>query len=429
MTTESATRAPEGATPTTTPGVATVVSISRATMAAVVLVSAIAPLATDLYVPAFPTVGTDFGVGPTAVQLTLTTFFVGMALGQLVGGPFSDAHGRRRPLLGSLVVLAIASLACALAPSIGMMMAARLVQGLAGGWAMVTARAVLVDLAKGAGLVRSLNLLAGVGGVALVVGPLVGGLILQVSHWRVSFWVVGALGVTMVLAVLVGVPESLPPERRRGGGLVDLAGGVGQVLRHRRYVAFLVTAAFSMGTTFAYVATSAFILQTVNGLTPLEYSVDFALNAVGLAGVTLVAARLAGTVRTERVIAVGLVVTAAVGLALLAGALWLGTPLWLAVVAFFVLMSAQGLIGPNAGALASDEVPDHPGTGSAVLGFLQWCLAGLIAPLTGIGGSGTAVPMAVIIVVLTALSLGAVLRLARSRPGSTRPQDTRAVGR
>ncbi len=150
-------------------------TIGTAVLGIVVLVNTIAPLATDMYVPAFPRVGADFGAGATQVQLTLTTFFVGMALGQFVGGPVSDAHGRRRPLLVALLVLTVASVACAFSPSIQVMMVARFVQGLAGGWAMVTARAVVVDLAEGPQLVRGLNVVAGVGGIALVLGPLMGG--------------------------------------------------------------------------------------------------------------------------------------------------------------------------------------------------------------------------------------------------------------
>ncbi|MBK9695982.1 MAG: multidrug effflux MFS transporter [Propionibacteriaceae bacterium] len=397
------------------PGAAGSPSLAWTVLAAVVLVSGIAPLATDMYVPAFPVVGADLAATASQVQLTLTTFFVGMALGQLVGGPVSDARGRRRPLLVSLVVLTAASVACALAPSIGWMLAARFVQGLAGGWAMVTARAVVVDLARGAGLVRSLNLVAGVGGIAPIVGPLLGGVILQFSGWRVSFWIVAALGAAMVLAVLASVPESLPEARRHRGGLVDLVRPVREVVSHRRFVAFLIVNALSMGVIFAYVATSAFILQTMNGLTPIEYSLDFAANAVGLAAATLLAAHLAGRVRTETIIGIGVALTGAAGLALLVGALWLELPLWLAIVAFFVLMSAQGFIGPNAGALASDAVPHQPGTGSAVLGFLQWTMAGLIAPLTGIGGDTNAVPMAVIILALTGVSVRALVGLARPR--------------
>ncbi|MFZ2166914.1 MAG: multidrug effflux MFS transporter [Propionibacteriaceae bacterium] len=374
----------------------------------------IAPLATDMYVPAFPQVAADLAISATEVQLTLTTFFVGMALGQLLGGPISDQRGRRVPLMVSLVALVVSSLVCAWSPSIGVLLVARFVQGFAGGWAMVIARAVVVDLASGVHLVRSLNVVAGVGGVAPIVGPLLGGLLLMVWPWHASFLVVAGFAALMTFAVAVAVPETLPPERRHAGGLRQVVGATGSVLRRPRFVAYLVVMAFSMGVTFAYVATSAFILQSMNGLSPIQYSLDFAFNAVGLAVLTLLAGRLAGRVSTRRVIGIGLIVTGAAGVLLLVGALR-GMPLWMALVGFLVLMSAQGLVGPNAGALASHEVPEHPGTGSAVLGFLQWCMAGVIAPLAGLGGTQTAVPMAVIVLVLTALSLGA---LALGRPSA-----------
>src|SRR4051794_28781729 len=172
-------------------------------VATVVFLTAIAPLATDMYVPAFPQVAGDLTATATQVQLTLTTFFVGMALGQLVGGPVSDQRGRRRPLLAAVLVMTLASIACAVTPTIAVMMLARFVQGFAGGWAMVIGRAVIVDLATGARLVRVLNLIAAVGGIAPIVGPLLGAVILQLSHWRVSFWAVAALGVVMTVCVLV----------------------------------------------------------------------------------------------------------------------------------------------------------------------------------------------------------------------------------
>ncbi len=392
------------------------VRLTRAVLGTVVLVSAIAPLATDMYVPAFPLVGADLASSATQVQLTLTTFFVGMALGQLIGGPVSDARGRRVPLLLALTVMTAASIACAFSPTITVMMAARFVQGLAGGWAMVTARAVIVDLSKGPQLVRSLNLVAGVGGIAPILGPLLGAVILELSHWRVSFWVVAALGALMIVAVATGIPETLPPERRHQGGLRQLRRSAGQVIGNRSFTGYLIVMAFSMGTTFAYVATSAFILQSMNGLSPIMYSIDFAANAVGLALATLLAARLAGRVATRSVITVGLAVSAAAGLLLLVGSLAWGTPLIVAVVGFFLLMSAQGLVGPNAGALASGQVPEHPGTGSAVLGFLQWCMAGVIAPIAGLGGEHTAVPMALIVLVLAGGSFAALRILTHREP-------------
>ncbi|MGW7682887.1 multidrug effflux MFS transporter [Kribbella sp. NPDC054772] len=384
-------------------------------VATVVFLTAIAPLATDMYVPAFPRVAGDLSTTATQVQLTLTTFFVGMALGQLIGGPVSDQRGRRVPLLAALALMTVTSVVCALAPTIAVMTVARFVQGFAGGWAMVIGRAVIVDVATGAQLVRVLNVIAGVGGLAPIVGPLLGGLILQLSHWRVSFWLVAVLGVAMTFATVLAVPETLPRERRHAGGLRNFLVAGRTVLGNREYVGYLVVAGAAMGALFAYVATSAFVLQTMNGLSPIAYSIDFAVNACGMTAAALIAARLAGRVSTRKLILTGQIAALAAGIALLIGALWFGTPLLLALVCFFVLMTAQGLMIPNGGALASATVPDHPGTGSALQGFVQWVAAGTIAPIAGLGGARTAVPMAALITTGAVVSLAGLLGATRAR--------------
>jgi MFS transporter, DHA1 family, multidrug resistance protein len=403
----------------TVPATRTLTAPGTAVVATVVLLTAVAPLATDLYVPAFPQVAGDLSATATQVQLTLTTFFAGMALGQLVGGPISDQRGRRRPLIAATLVMTGASIVCALTPGIGVMMLARFAQGFAGGWAMVIGRAVVVDLATGARLVRVLNVIAAVGGIAPIVGPLLGAVILQLSHWRFSFWAVAALGLAMTVAVAAAVPETLPPERRHGGGLRAFAMAGRQVLGRRRYAGYLLVVGSAMGALFAYVATSAFVLQSMNGLSPVAYSIDFAANAGGMTVAALVAARLAGRVATRTVILAGQLAALAAGLAMLVGAVWFDTPLPLAIVCFFVLMTALGLIVPNGGALASAEVPEHPGTGSAVLGFVQWLAAGTIAPISGLGGQDTAVPMALLMVGGAAASMAGLL-LGRVAIGADR---------
>src|SRR4051794_14551850 len=296
--------------------------LTTAVVVNVVLLTMIAPLATDMYVPGFPAVGRDLHASATGVQLTLTTFFVGMALGQLAGGPTSDQRGRRRPLLASLAVMLLASVVCALSPTIAVMMVARFVQGFSGGWAMVIGRSIVIDLAPQSRLVRALNVIQGVAGAAPIVGPLLGGLIMQYADWRLSFWVLALWGAIMLVSVALLVPESLAADRRHTGRLHQLRSTAGQVLRSRGFVGYLVVMSFSMGVTFAYVATSAYVLQSMNGLSPMLYSVDFAANAVGLAVATLVAARLADRVPTRNVILTGLGATAAAGVLLLISALW-----------------------------------------------------------------------------------------------------------
>ena len=255
---------------------------------------------------------------------------------------------------------------CAVARRIAVMTAARFVQGFAGGWAMVIGRAVIIDLATrrpaGPGAERDRRrrrhrpdrrTAARRGDPAAVA---TGG-----SRSGPS----PPSGVAMTIAVLVAVPESLPPERRHAGGLRTFVAAGREVLGNRRYVGYLIVSGSAMGALFAYVATSAFVLQSMNGLSPIAYSIDFAANAAGMTSprwsppgwpAGSPPARSSWSARSP---------PSPPGSRMLIGAVWFDTPLLVALVCFFVLMTAQGLIGPNGGALASAEVPEHPGTGSA----------------------------------------------------------------
>jgi DHA1 family bicyclomycin/chloramphenicol resistance-like MFS transporter len=203
-------------------------------------------------------------------------------------------------------------------------------------------------------------------------------------------------------------------QQRHAGGLASFAGAARQVLANRDYVGYLVVSAAAMVALFAYVATSSFVLRSMGGMSPIGYATAFATNAAGMTVAALVSARLAGRVSTRSVILGGQLLALAAGTALLVGALWLGTPLVLALVSFFALMVSLGFIWGNAGALANAAVPEHPGTGSAVLGMVQWGTAGLAAPLAGLGGAHTAVPVAVMMTLGAVVSLIALLTIARS---------------
>jgi MFS transporter, DHA1 family, multidrug resistance protein len=242
-----------------------------------------------------------------------------------------------------------------------------------------------------------------------------------------TFWTLAALGILMTLCAVFVVPESMPPEKRRSGGLGEFGRAAKEVLANRRFVGYVVVASSAFIALFVYVATSAFILQNMNGLSPVAYSIVFAANAGGMTIAALVSARLAGRVSTRKVIFVGQIVALAAGVAMLAGALWWATPLLVAMGSFFALMVAQGLINTNGGALASAEVPEHPGTSSAVLGLVQWTTAGVVAPIAGLGGSDTAVPTALLMIGGALLSLFGLLVLARPHTKSNPFQEANHV--
>lgn len=390
--------------------------VSAAIIGSVVLICAVGPLATDMYVPSFPRVAHDFGVSARDVSLTLTSFFLGMGLGQIVGGPVSDQLGRRRPLLAGIVVLLVASVACAIAPNVWFMVVARLFQGFGGGWSIVVSRAIIVDLAHGPQLVRVMNVLMGVGGLGPILAPLIGAVIQRVWMWRGAFWVLAFASVLMVLCTVFVLPESLPPEARHGGGLESFVEGARQVLSNRQFVGYVLINSCAFLGLFAYVSTSAFVLQVMNDLTPIEYSLDFAFNALCMTLAVLLSARLATRVPTRRVILGGQSLALCGAILLLIGAVWFGMPLLVAMIGFLALMVGQGFTGPNSGALAAAQVPQYAGTGSAVLGLVQSLAAAIAPPIAGLGGSHTAVPMAALQVFGAAGALVSLLVISRPRP-------------
>ena len=188
---------------------------------------AVPPFATDMYTPAFPRVTSDLDTSASLVGLTLTTFFLGMALGQLLGGPLSDQRGRRTPLIVGGLICTLGAVGCAVAPSIGFLIVFRVVQGFGGGLAAVVARAVVVDVAKGDLLAKVMSIMMALGGLAPMVAPVVGGAVLTLGGtWRTVFWILVGFGLLMMITAIVFVPESLPRERRHGGGLRQFTSGL-----------------------------------------------------------------------------------------------------------------------------------------------------------------------------------------------------------
>ncbi|MCG5215017.1 multidrug effflux MFS transporter [Streptosporangium sp. KLBMP 9127] len=376
--------------------------------------SAIGPLSIDMYLPALPAIAGEMLTGPSQVQLTLTACLIGVSLGQVVAGPLSDVRGRRTPLLLGIAGYAVASFLCAFAPSIGALIALRLFQGFTGGAALVIVRAVVRDLYGGADIARIFATLMLVSGLAPILAPIAGAQLLEFTSWRGVFVALGVAGVLLLGAVLLGVKETLPAERREAGGLRHTVATFWLLLRDRSFMACALAGSFGFAGMFAYISASPFVLQEIYGISPTTYSLIFGVNALGLTVLAQVGGRLAGRVRPERLVLTGLFVSMAGAIALCAAVLT-GIGLPLVVAALFVLMCGAGLTLPGTGALAlAGQPPQVAGSASALLGVLQFALGAVAAPLVGLAGAGTAVPMAVVMAVLAAGALVVFVVLNRT---------------
>lgn len=376
------------------------------------LLSAVSPLATDVYLPSFPEMTRELTTTGSAVQLTLTTFMIGLGLGQLIIGPMSDALGRRGPLLIGTVVCLLAGIVCALAPSIEVLIAARFVQGFSGAAGVVIARAIITDLTRGAMTVRLMNIMMIIGGVMPVIAPMVGGAILQVADWRGIFWVITAIVAVMVVGILTVVPESLPAARRQEGGLRRMAANIDAVLRTPVYAGGVVVSAMSFATLFAYVSASPFVIQSILGLPTMAYSLLFGLNALGMTSGSLISIRLAGRVPVQRTLGTALIALTAVAVALVVVVL-IGVPAVPTLALLFCATTAMGFILGNASAMTMQAVPETSGTGSALMGALQFGMGALVSPIVGMAGETDARPMAFTMAVCASIALAAFLMIRR----------------
>ncbi|MFD8537706.1 multidrug effflux MFS transporter [Streptomyces rubrogriseus] len=374
------------------------------------------PLAMDMYLPALPEVTRSLGAPAATVQLTLTACLAGMALGQIVVGPMSDKWGRRRPLLAGLAVYVVATALCAVAPNVELLVAFRLVQGLAGAAGIVIARAVVRDLYDGVAMARFFSTLMLISGVAPVVAPLIGGQILRVTDWRGVFVVLVVVGVVLGVVVWARLPETLPVEERHAGGVGDTLRAMRGLLADRAFTGYMLAGGFAFASLFAYVAASPFVMQEIYGASAQTFSLLFGLNSIGLVVVGQINGKiLVGRVRLDRVLGLGLVVVIAAATVLLLMSLGVFGEVGLGPVAaaLFVLMSAMGLSLPNTQALALMRVKKSAGSASALLGTSSFLIGAVASPLVGIAGEDTAVPMAVVQLAAAVVALGFLVTMCR----------------
>ncbi|WP_052227003.1 multidrug effflux MFS transporter [Microbacterium mangrovi] len=377
-------------------------------------IEAFGPLSMDVYLPQLPHLAASLGASDALAQATMSACMIGLGAGQLIAGPLSDRFGRRRPLMVGIAAFAVLSVVCALAPTIEVLLGARLLQGFAGSAGIVISLAVARDLFSGTELSRMLSLLLLVSGSAPVVAPLIGGQLARVMDWRGVFGVLAGVGILLLAIAAIALPESLPRPSRHAGGMRVLGRHLATIGRDRLFVAVLCATALSGVAFFTYLSMSTFVLEQQFGLTPQLFSLVFAINAVCSIGGAQVSRVLVGRTGPLRMFLAGSIGAAVVAAAFLGGVA-LGVGVAGVVVALAASLFASGLGGPNGSALALTHHGARAGTAAAFLGCGQFLLGPIVAPIVGSGGI-TALSMAVTMAV--ASGCGALVAWFAVRPAA-----------
>lgn len=379
------------------------------------MLAVLGPLNIDMYLPGFPDIAADLDASASQVQLSLTSCLVGLALGQVVVGPISDARGRRGPLIVSLLLFVLSSLLCALAPNIAVLVVARFLQGLTASAGVVLSRAVVRDVFDGTELTRFFALLMVINAVAPLVAPVAGGALLWPSFtgWEAIFLALALLGAAMVCAVALRLAETLPRDRRVPGTVGGTLKSVGALVRDRSFLGYALVVGVVHGGSFAYVAGTPFVYQDLYGVSPQVFSALFGVNGAAIILGSWAVGRLSGRLG-ERLLLTAAVTTAAVA----TGALFVATlvegPLFTLVVPIFVYMTCMGVVLTASFALAMRGQERRAGSASAMLGALPPLCGAVVAPLVGLDES-TPVPMGAILFGTSVLGLVALVTLTSPR--------------
>jgi DHA1 family bicyclomycin/chloramphenicol resistance-like MFS transporter len=366
--------------------------------------TAFAPLSIDMYLPGLPAIAREFNVPTSAVQQTLAVFFIGLSLGQALYGPISDRVGRRRPLLFGCMLYVVASIGCALAPSIGSLIMLRLAQALGGCAGVVIARSVVRDLFDQKESARMFSFLMLVMGLAPILAPLIGGQVLAASGWRAIFVVLAGFGVLCVVLVLFGLQETLPVERRVQAGLGEALRVYGRLLTDVHFMGYVLASGLASACMFTYISGSPFVFIELNGVPPERYGLIFGMNAFGLILASQINRRLLNRYDGHQILRVALMVTASSALFLfITTALSIGGfALMLALI--FICIGSTGFVGPNATAAAMANYGRQAGSASALIGAIQFALGAAAGALLSTLHNGTALPMAGVIALCGAAS-------------------------
>ena len=344
------------------------------------MLTAFGPFVTDMYLPALPSMTSYFDTSVSMVQLGLTFSMVGLALGQLLIGPISDKFGRRRPLLASMVLFIVSTVACIFSPNVVFFTAMRFLQGIAGAGGIVISRSAATDEFAGRELMKMLAVIGAINGIAPIAAPVIGGVMLSVTDWRGIFFILLLLGVLLLVGSAM-FKESLPESRRSVGSVLHVFGSFGTVARNRRFLYYVLQQGFAQFILFANIASSPFIIQQHYGFSPLVFSVCFGVNAIAIGVASALSVKFRRPEDAVATCCVGMLVMSVV----IAAVLMLGGSFWAYEISLFVLMFMMGLTFTASTTLALNSERERAGAASAMLGAICFLAGGIVSPLVGVG--------------------------------------------
>ncbi|ALX49106.1 Bcr/CflA family efflux MFS transporter [Lentibacillus amyloliquefaciens] len=361
------------------------------------LLAFLGPLNIDMYLPSFPGIAQDLETSATLVQSSLTACLLGLAIGQLVVGPISDAQGRKQPLLVATSLFALASIFCAFAPNIALLIAARFLQGFAASAGVVLSRAVVRDVFSGQALTKFFALLMVINAVAPMVAPMAGGAILsfEFANWQSIFFFLAFIGFLIVAIVAIKLKETLPPEKRIPSSLGATVMTMGSLLKDRSFIGYALVVGFVHGGSFAYVSGTPFVYQEIYGVSPQTFSVLFGINGLAIITGSFIIGRFGGIIPEKNLLQTAVTIALTATSILLVMTIIEG-PLTSIVILIFIYMITMGMVITSTFTLGMAKQGHRAGSASAVLGMLPLLLGSLFSPLAGIN-EASAVPMGVIL--------------------------------
>mgnify|MGYP000199168554 CR=1 FL=1 len=376
-------------------------------------ISILGPFGTDVYLPAFPQMAASLGTSAAGIQLTLTAFTVGMALGQLTMGSLSDRLGRKPLIVLGCLIMFAASGTAALAQNLGLLILCCAFIGIAASAGMVCGRAMVSDLATGHEAAKGFSVLGILAGIGPILGPVGGALIMQLAGWRSIFGALSALAMVFGVLAFFALPETLHSTERHSGGLGTMFATMGQVIRNSNFVlhAVLLWCGFAM--MFAYISASPFVLQNVFGLSPVQYTLDFGANGIVLLITGALSAALIKRVGPSAQVRIGVAMQLLAAAVLVIPSMLGELPLWAVMVAFALVPSSMGFVFGPVTALALRDVRHAAGTALALMGALQFVLAGVAAFVVGLAGATATAPLVWSLAVLALISAAVLILVSK----------------